>query len=72
MLALSRRVGEKVLIGDPANPLGEIQVVAVQGDRVRLAFDFPQHVAINRSELADRKRGGEPDSGRPSGSPPPH
>ena len=56
MLALSRRVGEKVVIGDPANPLGVIQVVAVQGDKVRLAFDFPRDVQINRMELADRKR----------------
>ena len=59
MLALSRRVGEKVVIGDPAQPLGVIQVVAVQGDKVRLAFDFPREVQINRSELADRKRDGE-------------
>lgn len=63
MLALSRRVGEKVVIGDPAQPLGVIQVVAVQGDKVRLAFDFPREVQINRSELADRKRGDESGSG---------
>ena len=62
MLALSRRVGEKVVIGDPDAPLGTIQVVAVQGDKVRLAFDFPRHVAINRSEVADRKRDDERDS----------
>ena len=62
MLALSRRVGEKVVIGDPAKPLGTIQVVAVQGDKVRLAFDFPREVEINRSEVADRKRDDESDS----------
>lgn len=62
MLALSRRVGEKVVIGDPANPLGVIQVVAVQGDKVRLAFDFPREVEINRSEVAERKLGDEPRS----------
>jgi len=67
MLALSRRVGEKVVIGDPDNPLGVIQVVAVQGDKVRLAFDFPREVEINRSEVADRKRGDEPSSGGPAG-----
>ena len=65
MLALSRRVGEKVVIGDPAQPLGVIQVVAVQGDKVRLAFDFPREVQINRSELADRKRDSESGSGGP-------
>lgn len=62
MLALSRKVGEKVVIGDPDNPLGVVQVVAVQGDKVKLGFDFPRDVPINRSELADRKRGGEPGS----------
>lgn len=62
MLALSRRVGEKVVIGDPAKPLGVIQVVAVQGDKVRLAFDFPREVEINRSEVAERKLDNEPDS----------
>ncbi|MEE9405355.1 MAG: carbon storage regulator [Algisphaera sp.] len=54
MLALSRRVGEKIVIGDPANPLGVIQIMAVQGDKVRLAFDFPRDIQINRKELADR------------------
>ena len=62
MLALSRRVGEKVVIGDPAKPLGTIEVVAVQGDKVRLAFDFPREVEINRSEVAKRKLGDESDS----------
>ena len=65
MLALSRRVGEKVVIGDPAKPLGTIQVVAVQGDKVRLAFDFPREIEINRNEVADRKLGDESGSDSP-------
>ena len=55
MLALTRRIGEEVVIGDPANPLGFVRVVDVSGDRVRLAFQFPREVAINRRELADEK-----------------
>ncbi len=55
MLALTRRVGEEVIIGDPANPLGKIRVVEIQGDKVRLAFDFPRECQINRKELADKK-----------------
>ena len=62
MLALSRRVGERVVIGDPANPLGVVQVVAVSGDKVRLGFDFPRDVAINREEVAERKNA-EPGDG---------
>jgi carbon storage regulator len=56
MLALTRRVGEEVIIGDPDNPLGLIRVVQIHGDKVRLAFDFPRDTPINRSELADEKR----------------
>jgi carbon storage regulator CsrA len=55
MLALTRRVGEEIVIGDPANPLGVIRVVDVHGDKVRLSFDFPSTVQINRRELAEQK-----------------
>ncbi len=55
MLALTRRVGEEVVIGDPSNPVGVIRVVEVHGDKVRLGFDFPQDVQINRRELAEQK-----------------
>ena len=60
MLALTRRVGEEVVIGDPQHPTGIIRVVEVQGDKVRLAFDFPRDVQINRKELADLKAAGVP------------
>ncbi|MEM6458587.1 MAG: carbon storage regulator, partial [Planctomycetota bacterium] len=56
MLALTRRVGEEVVIGDPDQPLGLIRVVDIHGDKVRLAFDFPREVDINRKELAEVKR----------------
>jgi len=55
MLALTRRVGEEIVIGDPSNPLGVIRVVDIHGDKVRLAFDFPRDTEINRRELADQK-----------------
>jgi carbon storage regulator len=55
MLALTRRVGEEVVIGDPRNPLGMIRVVEIHGDKVRLSFDFPREVKINRKELAEQK-----------------
>ena len=60
MLALTRRAGEEVVIGDPANPLGVIRVVELHGDKVRLSFDFPREVQINRKELADQKAQGNP------------
>lgn len=55
MLALTRRVGEEVVIGDPRDPLGVIRVVDIHGDKVRLSFDFPKETAINRRELAEQK-----------------
>ena len=55
MLALTRRTGEEVVIGDPANPLGVIRVVDIHSDKVRLSFDFPREIKINRRELAEQK-----------------
>ena len=52
MLTLSRFLGEKIVIGDPDNPLGVVKVVAVQGDKVRLWFEFPLEIKINREEVA--------------------
>lgn len=69
MLALTRRVGEEVVIGDPKQPLGVIRVVDIQGDKVRLAFAFPREMQINRRELADQKARGEGPKNGPAGSP---
>ena len=55
MLALTRRIGEEVVIGDPKKPMGVIRIVEIHGDKVRLSFDFPRHVQINRKELAEQK-----------------
>jgi carbon storage regulator len=55
MLALTRKIGEEVIIGDPRKPLGTIRVVEIHGDKVKLSFDFPRDTPINRSELAAQK-----------------
>lgn len=55
MLALTRRIGEEIVLGDPANPLGVIRVVDIHGDKVRLSFDFPRDMQVNRRELAELK-----------------
>ncbi len=56
MLALTRKVGESIEIGDPQSPLGTITIVAVHGDKVRLGFELPRTLQVNRSELAEEKR----------------
>jgi carbon storage regulator len=49
MLVLTRKPGEKLLIGENI----AVTVVAVERGRVRLAFGAPDHVRIIRAELLD-------------------
>ena len=48
MLILSRRVGEKIIIGDNIH----LTVVAIRGNQIRLGFSAPESVSIYRQELA--------------------
>lgn len=62
MLALTRKTGQSIVLGDPAKPLAVITIEQIRGDRVRVGVDAPTSLAINRSELAaaiveERKRG---------------
>lgn len=54
MLVITRREGEEVVIGDPANPQGIVRIASIKGDRVRLAFAFPRDVEVYRREVADQ------------------
>lgn len=47
MLVLSRRVGEKIVIGDGI----VVTVVEVHRDSVRLGVDAPRSITVNRAEL---------------------
>ena len=47
MLVLSRKLGEKIVIG--TNVI--LQVVGIRADRVKLAFDAPSSVPIHREEV---------------------
>ena len=47
MLVLSRKSGEKILIGDDV----EVVVLEVEGDRVKLGFVAPCYVRIFRAEI---------------------
>jgi carbon storage regulator len=48
MLVLSRRPGEKIVIGNGIT----VTVVAVLGNRVRIGIDAPNQVRIFRAEVA--------------------
>lgn len=47
MLVLNRKLGERIAIG----PNVVVTVVAVQGERVKLAIEAPREVPIFREEL---------------------
>lgn len=47
MLALTRRIGETIVINDNI----VITVVNVQGDNIRLAIDAPKEIKIYRGEI---------------------
>lgn len=52
MLALSRKKGESLFIGDDI----EVVVVDVKGDQVRLGINAPRDLVILRAELVDEVR----------------
>lgn len=47
MLALSRKIGESIIIGDNI----EIKILDVQGDQVRLGIEAPRSIPIYRKEI---------------------
>ncbi|GED14548.1 carbon storage regulator CsrA [Aneurinibacillus migulanus] len=47
MLVLSRKVGEKIMVGDSI----QIKVISVDGDQVKLGIEAPQNVSIYREEV---------------------
>jgi carbon storage regulator len=51
MLVLSRRPGEKIVIGDNI----VITLLSIQGQRARLAVDAPRTVPVHRMELLERE-----------------
>lgn len=49
MLILSRRLGERIVIGDDV----VISVVEVRGDQVKLGIEAPKNVKVYRQEVFD-------------------
>lgn len=47
MLALTRKVGESIVIGDNV----EITVISVTGDQIKLGINAPRNVSIHRKEI---------------------
>lgn len=53
MLTLSRKVGEKITIGDNI----VLTVVEVRGDKVRIGIDAPKEIKVMRTELEAKNAG---------------
>jgi carbon storage regulator CsrA len=52
MLILSRRINEKIRIGDDIT----VTVLGVKGAQVRLGISAPKSVAVDRQEIFQRKQ----------------
>ena len=60
MLVLTRRVGEKIRIGDEI----VITLLGVRGNQYKVGIEAPKHVSVHREEIWQRihngGEGGEP------------
>jgi len=52
MLILTRRVGERLMIGDDIS----VTVLGVKGNQVRIGVDAPSSVIVHREEIYQRIR----------------
>ncbi len=50
MLILTRRTGERLMIGGQV----VVTVLGIEGDRIRLGIDAPREVPVHREEIYDR------------------
>lgn len=49
MLALTRKVGERIVIGDNI----VVTVVSIKGDNIRMTIEAPKEIKIYRGEIYD-------------------
>ncbi|MCX7982222.1 MAG: carbon storage regulator CsrA [Syntrophales bacterium] len=47
MLVLTRRLGEKVMIGDEIS----VTIMEIKGNQVKIGIEAPRHIAIHREEV---------------------
>ena len=62
MLILTRRIGEKVHIGDDV----EVTILGVNRTQVRVGISAPRSVPVHRQEVYERIRRGESRDALPS------
>jgi len=50
MLILTRRIGERIFVGDDV----QIIVLGVKGNQVRIGVQAPKHITVHREEIYRR------------------
>jgi carbon storage regulator len=50
MLVLTRKIGEKIQIGDDIG----LQILDIQGNTVRIGVIAPRHIAVHREEIYEK------------------
>jgi carbon storage regulator len=50
MLILSRRIGEKLMIGEDV----QVIILGIRGNQVSLGIQAPANIAVHREEVFDR------------------
>jgi carbon storage regulator len=66
MLILSRKVNERVVIGDEIT----VSIIEIRGDQVRLGVNAPKTVKVFRQEIYDEIRAENQAAAAPSAIPP--
>jgi carbon storage regulator len=52
MLILSRKINEKIMIGDDVS----VSIIEIRGDQARIGVDAPKNVKVYRQEVFDAIR----------------
>lgn len=55
MLVLTRKIGEKIRIGDDV----VITLLGVRGNQYKIGIDAPKHISVDREEIHQAKKAGK-------------